>query len=364
MKEVAKQWLTEALGPVYPWVRDYVLAPIYYPVSALWNPADNLFVPYLLTAVLASFLVYRRESRTQPRSLREFWRYLFPANVYLHKSALLDYKFVFVKALVTQVLFAGVALGSGLWLAGHLSGLLETVFGSSPALEPTLLSRIVFTIAIALAIELGQYLGHYLEHRVPLLWEFHKTHHSCEVLTPISVYRNHPVDEMVKSVTISGCSGLVLGIFAYLYPTGILGYTVLSVGVIFFLSFLVANLLHSHVWLSYGWRMNHVLVSPCMHQIHHSSEPRHFDRNFGNFFAFWDWMFGTLYVPREKEKFALGISNNEHREFNSIWNLYAVPFKNAFRLLRRRRSSRGKAGVTGAAAVREQLVPPQPLAND
>jgi hypothetical protein len=40
-------------------------------------------------------------------------------------------------------------------------------------------------------------------------------------------------------------------------------------------------------------------------------------------------------VPKKRETFPLGISNNEHVEFNSVLNLYIVPFKNAFRLLTR-----------------------------
>lgn len=336
MREDIKQWLIENLGGAYPWIRTYVVGPVYDTIGALWKPNDNLFVPYLLVAILIAFAVYRwQESRTQSLSLREFFRYLAPARIYLHKSAVLDYKFVFVKSLVNQILFGGIALTSGLWLAELISSLLDSTFGASTLAEPGVLSRVIFTICLALAVEFGHYLGHYLQHRVPLLWEFHKTHHSCEVLTPVSVYRNHPVDQVVKGATISVPTGLVTGIYMYLYPSGILEFTILSVSVIFFLSYLVANLLHSHIWLSYGWRLNHVLMSPCMHQIHHSSEVRHFDRNFANFFSFWDWLFGTLYVPKQKETFPLGISNNEHVEFNSVLNLYVVPFKNAFRLLTR-----------------------------
>jgi sterol desaturase/sphingolipid hydroxylase (fatty acid hydroxylase superfamily) len=81
-------------------------------------------------------------------------------------------------------------------------------------------------------------------------------------------------------------------------------------------------------------------VSPAQHQIHHSSQPRHFDKNIGFIFAFWDWAAGTLYVPRHKEDFALGLHGGEHRAFNSVWKLYLLPFKNAAALLRRAKRSR------------------------
>jgi sterol desaturase/sphingolipid hydroxylase (fatty acid hydroxylase superfamily) len=52
-----------------------------------------------------------------------------------------------------------------------------------------------------------------------------------------------------------------------------------------------------------------VLISPAMHQMHHSIEPRHFNRNYGQALAIWDWMFGTLYVIHEKEVVTFGLDD-------------------------------------------------------
>jgi sterol desaturase/sphingolipid hydroxylase (fatty acid hydroxylase superfamily) len=32
--------------------------------------------------------------------------------------------------------------------------------------------------------------------------------------------------------------------------------------------------------------------------VHHSANPKHFNKNFGSCLALWDWMFGTLYMPQ------------------------------------------------------------------
>jgi hypothetical protein len=85
------------------------------------------------------------------------------------------------------------------------------------------------------------------------------------------------------------------------------------------------NLRHSSVWLSYGRAMEQVLISPAQHQIHHSSDPRHADRNFGFIFACWDGLFGTLYVPQGRETLTFGITGGEAREFDSIRRLYFLP---------------------------------------
>jgi sterol desaturase/sphingolipid hydroxylase (fatty acid hydroxylase superfamily) len=68
-----------------------------------------------------------------------------------------------------------------------------------------------------------------------------------------------------------------------------------------------SHLRHSHVALSFPRWLSHVLVSPHMHQVHHSVEERHHDRNFATVFALWDWAFGTLYIPRRDERFRFGL---------------------------------------------------------
>ena len=68
-----------------------------------------------------------------------------------------------------------------------------------------------------------------------------------------------------------------------------------------------AHLRHSHVAMPFPRWLSYVLVSPHMHQVHHSVEERHHDRNFATVFALWDWAFGTLYLPDPRERFRFGL---------------------------------------------------------
>ena len=86
------------------------------------------------------------------------------------------------------------------------------------------------------------------------------------------------------------------------------------------------NLRHSHVWLSYGPFFSRIFISPAQHQIHHSSSPAHFDKNLGFMFAFWDGLFGTLYIPKKKENIIFGLGEIENEKFSSFWSLYLMPF--------------------------------------
>ncbi|MDB9522701.1 sterol desaturase, partial [Dolichospermum circinale CS-1225] len=61
--------------------------------------------------------------------------------------------------------------------------------------------------------------------------------------------------------------------------------------------------------------------------IHHSVEPKHYDKNFGYILSFWDWIFGTLYVPQSYEKLDFGLLDGESSLFNNPINLLVQPFK-------------------------------------
>ena len=45
-----------------------------------------------------------------------------------------------------------------------------------------------------------------------------------------------------------------------------------------------------------------------MHQIHHSDNPVHYDKNYGVSLAIWDWIFGTLYIPARDETVQFGLA--------------------------------------------------------
>jgi sterol desaturase/sphingolipid hydroxylase (fatty acid hydroxylase superfamily) len=74
-------------------------------------------------------------------------------------------------------------------------------------------------------------------------------------------------------------------------------------------------------------------VSPIQHQVHHSIDPRHRNKNFGVKFAVWDALFGTLYVPRQTETLRVGLPDADPREFSTVRQLYFLPFAKAIRRL-------------------------------
>jgi len=339
-----KQLLRDWFGPLYEPVRDYVYGPASGIIAGFMEPSHNFYWPYLVSAAVIALLIYLAQGRVHERSSPSgFIRFLQPKAVFAHKSAIIDYKFYLVNPFVYKIITGGAVFGS-VAMASNVRSLLQSSFGEGPRWGMTSTSRVVYTILAIAAHDLGVTLGHFLEHKVPFFWEFHKIHHSAETLTPFTNFRNHPIDKMLEMFLALFFVGALGGTFQYLYPGGVTQVTIINVSAMFFVYNLIANLRHSHIWLSYGWFINHIISSPAMHQLHHSSEERHFDKNYALVFSFWDYLAGTLYVPREKEEFKWGLSNQEHLAYDSVASLYLTPIKKAAALI-------GQSRATPSATV-------------
>ncbi len=130
---------------------------------------------------------------------------------------------------------------------------------------------------------------HRIEHSVPLLWRMHKLHHEEEHMNVTTTNRHHPLEAvlrvpfvMLPLVTLFSISRLVLWLFG------------VSLGV------LLPSFSHMNLKLELG-RFTSFLTGPQLHRLHHSSEERHFDKNFANIFPLWDLLFGTYVAPEKGE---------------------------------------------------------------
>ncbi len=130
---------------------------------------------------------------------------------------------------------------------------------------------------------------HRLLHNVPWLWDLHKLHHSIEELDWIGNFRFH-WGEIVVYKSISYLPLVVLGV----------DWRVMLVIAILWTLMLDLN----HANLSFDWGpLRYVLNSPRMHVWHHDVEVHgKGGQNFGQVLSVWDWMFGTVYWPKDRER--------------------------------------------------------------
>jgi sterol desaturase/sphingolipid hydroxylase (fatty acid hydroxylase superfamily) len=301
--------------------------------------------PFLFATVCVGAIVFSRRDRRGLESLCEFRRRYLSRAIWAHRSAQADYAFYIVNGVVSPIIVAPLVL-SGAAIAGALAACLTFAFGAvaRPWADGTAVC-IAYTLVFFIAYDFGRYISHRLLHAVPLLWDFHKTHHSAEVLTPLSNYRVHPVDLFITQICPNLATGLVSGVFYYFCAGAIGFYSFLGMHVFVAAFNSIGNLRHWHVWVSYGPVLDRWLISPAHHQLHHSREARHHDTNLGYALAIWDRLFGTLYVPVAEEPFRMGLGDGSDGEWHTVGRLYAQPFRDALGRLGFARSPRteGKA---------------------
>ncbi|MGH7089217.1 MAG: sterol desaturase family protein [Stellaceae bacterium] len=298
------------------------------PVLGIASTSAKQSALFLGSCALLSLLVYVRQAR-RPR-IRGALRYCFPVRLFRHPSSVSDLKVMLLNTLLLLPLAPAVTATAMASYGGIQHGLKMLAGADALGLPITTGSMLVATLVNVLAIELTLFLTHYAQHKVPLLWEFHKTHHSAKVLTPFTVFRMHPVDLFVIAIVNAALIGATSSAFVFLFGTNPV-LSILGNNVFVFAFYLFGyNLRHSHVWLMYpGWLGRHI-SGPALHIIHHSIDPRHRDKNLAQIFTFWDRMAGTLYLPAGKEAIEIGIGNGEEVEFRTLPALYFLPFKKSW----------------------------------
>ena len=316
-----------------------------------------LFWPFLLSgAVLALVAAIVTAKALAPDEKRSWWsiaREYFGAKVWWHRSARADYRLYLANALLLPLIF-----GVLLFTDTHVASLIDSVLGRTP-LSPqrggesaSIASRVLLTVIFFIAYDFGRFVAHTLLHDVPLLWEFHKVHHSAETLNFITTFRAHPIDLLVMAWVPVIMTGLATWTFNQFTATPVSFYKFLGLHALIFAFNLIGILRHSPVWLSFGPRWGKWFISPAHHQLHHSYEPHHVGCNRGFELAIWDRLYGTLYVPGKRENFRMGLGDGTDGEWHTVRRMYWWPFANAVR--RAGLAPRKAAKFAASATTRER----------
>ena len=290
------------------------------------NPQKRIYVGYLTSALCIAFiwLLFVEKLR-----IREAASFIFSKKIWLSKSSRADFKLLLLNRVILSA--GAAAVVTQVTISTFLYECLSSQEFVQPLLfysTPPSAVAALFTICFFLFDDFSRFFVHRLMHKVPLLWSFHQVHHSAETMTPFTIFRTHPVEGIIFLVRTSVVQGVVISIFIYLFGNKVDLITVFgaSVGVVFFHSF-GSNLRHSHIKIRYPKFVERILISPGQHQIHHSVEQQHYDKNFGVALAIWDLMFGSLAFSEKKEhRFGL---NTKFGEKQSLLHLFLYPFKSA-----------------------------------
>lgn len=295
------------------------------PFSYIVNPQKRIYFLYIFTSIVLAYYVFKRSGIKI-----KFIAYVFPKNVWLSNSALIDYALIFINSFVKLICIAPF-LVYGLYIAFYTNEYLLQQFGYPEITLTKTQTLILYTFALTILNDFFSFLIHYAMHKIGFLWEFHKVHHSATSLTPITQYRIHPVELLINNIRGIVIFGITTGMFDYwsnhaVHKMMFLGANVFSV---VFLAF-GANLRHTHIKLTYFNWLEYIFISPFQHQIHHSNDAQHYDKNMGSKLAIWDWLFGTLLRSKQVDDIHFGLGGAEDRKYNTLSKNLIKPFANFY----------------------------------
>ncbi len=316
-------------------------------LNAVWNqlghvchflltrPSESTPLAAIILVPIAAILYFaaRRGRHISRFRFARVWRVVLSRRYLGHRSHVLDVLLMAGNISIFAII-VGQATLSMTAVSAAILDLLTSMFGATggSSLGPVVIGAI-WAAALFLAYELAYWIDHYLSHNVPVLWEFHKVHHTAEVLSPLTNFRVHPIDSLVFVNIVAICNGVMTGMLHWIFnagpvPLDFLNYTVLiGLAVTVF-----AQLQHTHIWIALTGMPGRLILSPAHHQLHHSVDPVHFNKNFGNLVAVFDWAFGTLLIPtKQRQKLVFGVTQEEVRKHDLNEGL-VQPFMEAARL--------------------------------
>ncbi|GGZ02089.1 fatty acid hydroxylase [Novosphingobium colocasiae] len=159
----------------------------------------------------------------------------------------------------------------------------------------------VQVIVLLLICDFLIYAVHRLEHAVPLLWRFHRIHHSSTHLDWLASARVHPM-EQIAITTLTGLPMYLVGFSTTAIAIYLAGYTFHSA------------LLHANTRLSFG-PLEAVFTPPRIHHWHHADQVEAYDSNFGSQLVIWDRLFGTAYRPDADRPARFGVDAPPAEDF-------------------------------------------------
>ena len=296
------------------WV-DRFLVPIDDPGSRLFHL--NILMSLALIAIWIFFVQYNTPHDTQRSKSRLFFEQLkssvFRKKYWWNRSTRVDYQIYFLNSLLKIFLFIPFLDFSFRISKTTISILLNSNQQQTLSLSDSYLSLLIFSILAFVFDDFLRFFHHYLMHKIPILWKLHRTHHSAKILTPISLYRIHPLESAMSTVRNSLSTGVSIGVFIFFFNSQFSIMTIFGINLFGFLfNLLGSNLRHSHIPLSFGL-LEWVFISPKQHQIHHSADPAHYGKNFGVSLTLWDGLIGSLMRSQQvTKKLHFGLKN--HRQ--------------------------------------------------
>ena len=208
--------------------------------------------------------------------------------------------------LVYHFIFTASIINLSKEVAQNKTGLLNTF--AAPGWLKILLGILILDFFI--------YLWHLSTHSLPLLWRFHRVHHSDMNMDVSTGSRFHLGEFLVTGIIRL----VVIYIFGIPWAAYVLFELLVNLSVQFHHSTVKINPAFEKIWVL-------LFVPPFLHRIHHSIVRKECDSNYGVLLSIWDRLAGTLNTVADQKKIVIGTSSHRTFEALDFWQLQLMPFK-------------------------------------
>jgi len=170
-----------------------------------------------------------------------------------------------------------------------------------------------FVLALIL-LDGWMYIWHRASHSVPLLWRFHRMHHSDRNMDVTTATRFHFGEQVVSALLRLGLIPL-LGIQIW----NLVLYDTIVLCVIMFH--------HADISLSRWDRwLRLLIVTPDMHKVHHSDWQTETDSNFSTVLSVWDRIAMTFRMRSDPKTIVFGLAEFTDSSWQTLWGMWKTPF--------------------------------------
>lgn len=237
----------------------------------------------------------------------ETWRPFFGQPVGRVKHAARNLAIALLNNVALGLAFVSVTLMVADWTESNQQSLLHVLGLAGPA---------QFVVALIL-LDGWMYIWHRANHSVPLLWRFHRMHHSDRHMDVSTATRFHLGEHIGASVLRLGLIPLV-GFDVWhlvIYDTLVLGITQFH---------------HSDISIGRWDRwLRWLIVTPFMHKVHHSDWRQETDSNYSTVLSVWDRLFRSFRMRSDPKSIVFGLKEFTAPPWQSLWGMAKTPFVNA-----------------------------------
>ncbi|WP_034388933.1 sterol desaturase family protein [Hellea balneolensis] len=182
--------------------------------------------------------------------------------------------------LISDVLMGAISLGVLLWFWQFR--VFNWGFGIGAMLACLLLQDFVY------------WYKHMAAHKIRWFWSAHNVHHSSEEYNLSTAFRQPWNNHFTGFVLLST-------------PLVLLGFHPLLVGFIGAVNLVYQFCIHTQAIKKMPRWFEFIFNTPSHHRVHHGTNPRYLDSNYGGILIIWDRMFGTFVEERDDDPVSYGI---------------------------------------------------------